>query len=353
MSSEKLNVEIQTSTILKIIFILIFFALLYYLRDILLILLMAIIIASAVGPFANWLDKKRFPRLLGVLILYLVIFGLLFFLLSLVVPIISGELSQLNEIVQQFVGTISGVLDKAQSTTSHYFDFLGEVQNLLEGSSQYLQALSQSVIGLVVGIFGGILSFLAVIVISFYLSVMRRGIDGFLKSIVPDEYEEYVVNLWMKTEAKVGRWFQAQLLLALVVGLAVFVGLSILGVKFPLLLGILAMALELIPVVGPVISAIPGVMIAFSQSPALGLWALALYVIIQQLEGHVLVPLILGKSLGMNPITVILALLIGAHLAGVVGMIVAVPVSTVITEVIDDFAQKKERRRTAVASRSQ
>lgn len=348
-ASEKLNLEIQAVTIFKVIFIIILFGVLYLLRSIILILFLAIMIASAVGPFANWLDKKRFPRLLGVLLLYLLIFGLIFFLLSLVIPILSGEFSQLNSIVQQFVNTISGVLDTAQSTGSRYFDFLGEVQNLLDASSQYLQSLSQSVVGLVVGIFGGILSFLAVIVISFYLSVMRRGIDSFIKSVVPAQYEDYLVNLWLKTEQKVGRWFQAQLLLALIVGLAVFVGLSLLNVKFALLLGIIAMSLELIPMVGPVVSAIPGVIIAFSQSPTLGLWTLVLYVVIQQIEGHVLVPLIFGKSLGINPVTVIIALLVGFQLAGILGMIVAVPVATILNEVIDDFARRKESRRSAGA----
>lgn len=345
-AQEKLSVEIQTSSIFKIILIIILFLLLYLLRDIILILLLAIMIASAVGPFANWLDKKHFPRLLGVLLLYLVIFGLIFFLLSLVIPIISGELSQLNSIVQEFFSTVSGVLDQAQNgNTRGYFDFLGELQNLLDGSAQYLQVLSQSVVGLVVSVFGGILSFLAVVIISFYLSVMRRGIDGFLKSIVPAKYEDYVINLWVKTEHKVGRWFQAQLLLALIVGLLVFVGLSLLNVRFALLLGILAMILELVPMVGPVISAIPGVMLAFSQSPTLGIWVLVMYVIIQQFENHVLVPLIFGKSLGINPVTVIIALLIGAQLAGVLGMIVAVPIATIVTEVIDDFARKKESKR--------
>ncbi len=348
-NSEKLNIDIQTSTVFKVIFIILLFWILFLLRNILLLLLFAIMIASAIGPFADWLDRKHFPRILGVLLLYLTIFGLIFFLLSLVIPLLSGELSQLNGIVQQFVTTISGVLDKAQSTSGRYFDVLGEVQNLLDSASQYLQVLSQSVVGLVVGIFGGILSFFAVIVISFYLSVMRRGIDVFIKSIVPENYEAYLVNLWLRTEQKVGRWFQAQLLLALIVGLAVFVGLSLLNVKFPLLLGLLAMALELVPMVGPVMFAIPGIIIAFSQSPTLGLWTLILYVVIQQLESNVLVPLIFGKSLGINPVTVVIALLIGFQLAGILGMIVAVPVATILNEVIDDFAKKKESRR-AVSS---
>lgn len=346
--ADKVNVEIQTSTIFKTIAIVAFALLFYFLRDILMILFLAIVIASGVGPFADWLEKKRIPRLLGVLVLYLVIFGLFAFLLSLIVPVVSGELSELTGKLSRFVTQISGVLDKAQGQgINRYFDFLGEIQNILESSSQYLQVLSQSVVGVIVNIFGGILSFFAIIILSFYLSVQKRGIASFLQSIVPERYEDYLIKLWARTEKKVGRWFQAQLLLSLVVGVVVFVGLSLMNVRFALLLGILAMVLELVPTVGPVMSAIPGVALGFLQSPTLGVWVLIFYIVVQQLENHALAPIILGRSLGLNPVTVILALLIGAKLAGILGMVIAVPVATILVEILDDFVQRKESRRAS------
>ena len=316
------------------------------------ILFLAIVIASGVGPFADWLEKKRIPRLLGVLLLYLTIFGLLVFLLSLVVPVLSGEFNELTSKLSTFINAISGAIDKVQSGgagANKYFDFLGEIENLLEGSSQYLRVLSQSIIGVVISIFGGIFSFFAVVILSFYLSVQKRGIAGFIKSIVPEKYEDYLVRLWTRTEHKVGRWFQAQLLLSLVVGLVVFIGLSLMHVRFALLLGLLAMILELIPTVGPVIAAIPAVILAFLQAPTLGIWVVIFYIVVQQLENHILTPLILGKSLGMNPVTVILALLIGAKVAGILGMIIAVPVATILVEILDDMAMKKESRRAAAS----
>lgn len=344
----KTIIEISTASVLKVILIILFFVLLYLLRDIIIIVLFAVVIASAVGPFANWLDRRRVPRILGVLALYLVIFGLTLFLLSLIIPFVSAELGQLTLKISKFVNTVSGVLEKAQDTGRGYFNFLGEVQNLLEGGTQYLQALSQSTFGLIIGIFGGIFSFFAIVILSFYLSVTRHGIDGFLKSIVPIRYEEYIMGLWLKTERKVGQWFQAQLLLGLTVGVAVYIGLSLMHIKFALLLAIIAMVLELIPTVGPVLSAIPGVMLAFLQSPALGLWVIVFYIVVQQAESHVLTPLILGKSLGINPISVIISLLIGFKLASILGMILAVPVATIIIELIDDFARQKESRKATL-----
>ena len=348
---QSIDLHINASTIVKIIFIILFFVFLYLLRDVIIILLFSIIIASAVGPFADWLEGKRIPRILTVLMLYLAFFSLVIFLLSLIVPVISFEISQLTQALPKFVARISGVLERAQqTTTSRYFDFFSEIQNILDSFSQFLQVSSQSALNLVINIFGGVVSFGAIVVISFYLSVMRQGIVGFVKSVVPEKYEDYVINLWRRVERKVGRWFQGQILLALSVGFVVFVGLSLLKVKYALVLGIVAMILEVIPVVGPVVSAIPGVAFAFSQSPTLGLWVLAFYVLVQQAENHIFAPLILGKTLGLNPITVIIAVLVGAKMAGILGIILSVPIAVVIVEIFDDLAKQKESRKMSAST---
>ncbi len=344
------DIHIHAAAIVKVIIIILFFVFLYLLRDVILILLFSIIIASAVGPFADWLESKRVPRLLGVLLLYLSFFVLIAFLLSLIVPFISFEINELTRALPRFVASLSGALEKAQqTTTTRYFDFFSEIQNWLDSFSQFLQVSSQSVLNLIVSVFGGILSFIATIIISFYLAVMRGGIVSFLSSVVPEKYEDYTIKLWRRTERKIGRWFQGQLLLALSVGLTVFVGLSLLNIKYALVLGILAMMLEIIPLAGPVIAAIPGVALAFVQSPILGLWVLVFYIAVQQIENHVLVPLILGKSLGLNPVTVIIAVLIGGKMAGILGIILSVPIAVVIVEILDDLAKQKEGRKMANA----
>jgi predicted PurR-regulated permease PerM len=341
MKHEHIHIEISTASIVKAIAIVLFFIFLYLLKDVFLVFLFALVIASAISPFANWLDEKRFPRLLGVLLLYLVIFILLVFVLSMVVPVFSDDLAQLTTTIPIFVEKVSLSLENVQQESPQYLDFISEIQNILETFSVYLQQSSQSVISLVVGIFGGVFSFIAVLVISFYLAVMKKGIESFLKAVVPKNYEAYVTGLWKRAEIKVGLWLQGQLLLALIVGLTVYIGLSLMGIKFALILGLLALALEIIPMVGPVLAAIPAIILAFMQSPSLGLWVLAFYVLVQQLENHILVPVVLGKTIGVNPVVVIVALLIGAKLAGIPGMILSVPVATIIVEIFDDLARHK------------
>ncbi len=333
---------------IKAILLVVFFLLIYLLKDILVVFLFAIIIASAISPFAAWLESKGLPRLLGVLLLYLTVFGLIVLVLSLIVPFVSQDLVQLTAVFPKIVEKVSTSLDTVQRGSSGYFDFVSEIQNLLDVLSNYLQEFAQSAIGLVVSIFGGVFSFVAIIIISFYLSVMRRGIENFLSSVAPARYEGYAIDLWKRAEIKVGRWLQGQLLLGLIVGLVVYVGLSLMKIKFAIVFGLLVMVLEIVPVAGPVLAAIPAVLFAFIQDPTMALWVILFYVVVQQLENHILVPLVLGKTTGLNPVVVILALLIGARLAGIAGAILAVPTATIIVEIIDDLAKHKEMKRAAV-----
>ncbi len=325
--------------------VLIAFLLLYLLSDVVIILLFAIVIASAVQPFVGWFEGHRVPRLVGVLLLYLMIAALVVLLSTLVLPSVAAELSRLTSALPRITSDIAGSLDTVQSQAPQYFDVVAELQNVLETIASWLQQFSQSALNLAVSAFGGIISFLAVLVISFYLSVMRNGVENFLSAVTPERYEAYIVDLWKRVEVKVGLWLQGQLLLALIVGLMVYVGLVLLGVKFALVFALLAMLLEIVPIAGPVLASIPAIIMAFIQDPMLGVWTFVLYVGVQQLENHILVPLVLGKTTGLNPIVVILAILIGSQLAGIAGALLGVPVATIIVEILDDMARLKTSRR--------
>lgn len=343
--AEHQTLDISTASIIKAVAIVLFFVFLYILQDVLIIFLFSLVIASAISPFANWLDQKGFPRLWGVLLLFLAVIGLIGLIVSLVIPSVSSDVDQLITTLPRVFEKVSTSLENVQKGAPSYLDFVSEIQNILSGLSSYLQQSAQSVVGLAVGIFGGVISFIAVLVISFYLSVTKKGIENFLGSVVPDKYESYVVDLWKRSERKVGLWLQGQLLLALIVGLVVYVGLSLMGIKFALILGLLAFVFEIVPIVGPVLAAIPAVFLAFMQNPTIGFWVILFYVVVQQLENHILVPVVMGRTIGLNPVVVIIALLVGGQLAGIAGMILSVPVATIIVEIIDDMAKKKESRR--------
>ena len=167
------------------------------------------------------------------------------------------------------------------------------------------------------------------------------GIDDFLRLVSPLRYEEYVIDLWQRSQKKLGRWLRTQMLLGAIVGVLIFFSLTFLGMENALLFAALAGFLEIIPVAGPILAAIPAVLIAFLQDPMYALWIVLLYIGVQQIESNVIVPVVMRKAVGLSPLVVLIALAVGAKLGGVIGIILAVPVTVIIAELISDWDKKK------------
>jgi predicted PurR-regulated permease PerM len=190
-------------------------------------------------------------------------------------------------------------------------------------------------------LFTSVFSFVMVIVISFYLAVQRNGIEDIIRLVSPLRSEEYLLGLWKRVETKIGRWLQGQLLLAVIIGPIVFLGLTLLGVKYALTLAILASVFELIPFFGPILSAVPAVILGFADGVPIGLMVLGLYVVVQQFENHLIYPLVVRKIIGVPPLLVVISLIIGVKLAGFMGLILAVPAATVLMELASDVTTQK------------
>jgi len=191
-------------------------------------------------------------------------------------------------------------------------------------------------------VFGGILSLILIFVLSFYLAVQEDGIAKFLRVITPLKHEEYVISLWKRSQLKIGFWLQGQLLLAVLVGVLVYLGLSIIGIDNALFYAAIAAILETIPLFGPIIAAIPAIAAAYIDGGvSYGLLVLGLYLIIQQFENHLIYPLVVKKIIGVPPILVILAIIVGAKLAGFLGVILSVPVAATLMEYFDDLQMSK------------
>ena len=177
--------------------------------------------------------------------------------------------------------------------------------------------------------------------ISFYLSVQEKGMENFLRLVSHIKHEDYIIDLWMRSQRKIGYWMQGQILLGLLIGVFVFLGLSILGVKYALALAIFASVFEIIPVFGPILAAAPGIVVAFTESPTLGLMTFGFYIIIQQFENHLIYPLVVRKVIGVPPLLVVIGMVVGFQVAGLWGVILAVPGSAVLMELISDYDQRK------------
>lgn len=351
MNKEKESqaIKIESGTIVKAIVIVLLFVALYFLRDLVLLILAAVVIASAIEPATLWFNKKlHIPRVLGVIIMYLTIFIFTFCILYFLIPPILNEI--IDIIIKAPEITKSLNID---SITGDYFgsgSTLGNLSKTISFSDIILQLqtlvanLSGNIVSIFSKIFGGALSFVLVIVISFYLAVQEKGIQNFLRIVTPFKHEKYVIDLWGRSQKKIGRWMQGQVILAVIVGVLVYLGLTILGIENALLLAILAGAFEIIPLFGPVLSSIPAIAIAFLDGGiTLSLMVVGLYIIIQQFENHLIYPLVVKKVIGVPALIVIIALVVGAKLAGFIGMLISVPLAAVFMEYANDIDMRKKK----------
>jgi len=355
--TKDISININSGTIIRTILFLLLLVSLYYFRDLVLIILTAIVIASSVEPLAKWFIKRKIPRVLAVIFVYLGAVGIFIGIFATFLPLIIEETSNLSESIPQYVDSV----DFWPSISDSSFLSGQTVQNITSGFSvsEILGGLKSTVNHTFNGfwqtvssIFGGLLSFVLIIVFSFYFAVQEYGIANFLKIVTPIEHEKYIIDLWKRSQLKIGRWMQGQILLALFIGILVYLGLMILGVKYALLLAILAAVTELIPLFGPILAAIPAILIGFLDGgTTLGLMVLGLYVIIQQFENHLIYPLVVKKVVGVPPLMVIIALLIGAQLAGFLGIIIAVPVAAALMEFVNDI--EKDKKKTMVTEKNE
>ena len=332
------KIEISTGTFLRLILVILGFAFLYLIRDVVAIILLSVVIASAIEPAAQWFIRYRIPRVLSVLLVYIISFSILVASFSIIIPPLFDEIVAVSP--ESFIKSASGAFFELVPQIP--VSISGAVIELINNSSIYLEKLAGGFFQATSVVFGGALSFILVVVISFYLAVQERGIENFLRIVTPIEYERYILDLWSRARRKIGAWMQSQILLGVLIGVMVYLGLTILQIKFALSLAVIAAIFELIPVFGPVLAAIPAVLIAFLQSPAMALVVIVFYFIVQQFENHLIVPIVFKKSVGVPPILVVIALIVGGELGGFFGLLLAVPLAAVLVEFLNDVAARKQ-----------
>jgi predicted PurR-regulated permease PerM len=360
LGKDVIPVSITAGSVARIIAVGALFYLLYFLRDLLLVLLTAIVIASAVEPTAKFAKRYRISRLVAIIVVYVAVAAVLAAMFYFFIPVLANDINTLLSSLPQYVDSISVWNPFSDSAVLGF----GKAKEFAEGialssgttipqSEGVLAAISRLSAAISEGgllqtasyFFGGFLSFVLIIVLSFYLAVQENGIEKFLRLVIPKRHEVYVVGLWQRSQEKIALWAQGQFVLALLVGILVYLGLTLLGVRNALLFALLAALFEIIPLFGPILAAIPAVAVSFIDGGlSAGLVTVGLYVVIQQFENHLIYPLVVQKIVGISPIIVILALLAGFKIAGFLGVLLSVPLATILVEVINDFEKEKARR---------
>jgi predicted PurR-regulated permease PerM len=317
----------------------------YLSNQFILVIITSVVIASATEPLVGWTKKRNVSRLFSVILIYvvtaLVLVSLFYFLL---LPLV-GEVSSFIRTLTVYSNSVTngGVLSDIFRTQNMFggFDTPVLIKQFNTQLNVLANFLSQGIFSSATLIFGGVLNFVLIIVLSFYLTVQEDGISKFLKIITPIQHEQYVIGLWRRSQHKIGLWMQGQILSSALMTL-LFIALLIIGVPHALLLAVLAGIFELIPLFGATLAAIPTLYIAYTSAGMnTALIVAGIYVLIQQIESHVIYPLVQRKMIGILPIISIMALVVGGTLAGFLGVLIAVPMAAVMMEFFSDLEERK------------
>lgn len=327
------KIEISHRTI---VFTILFLGLIWLVIQILPIitgLFIAILLMTALNPVVNTLVRFRIPRLAAILFVYLVFVGLLVGgLTSIVPPLVeqTGKLAERLPVVFDDAGAwLEGVGIKGVN---------GE---LVANQLAQVGSLPANIVRFALSLFSNMIAVFSVLVITFYLLFERRNLDKYLGLLFGQNKIHEAKRFVLRIESTLGGWVRGELTLMFIIGLMDYIGLLLLGIPYALPLAILAGLLEIVPVIGPVVSAVPAVLLALTMSPFMALATVALYFLVQQLENNLVVPKVMEKATGVNPLITILVIAIGARLAGVAGALLAVPVFLVLQVVaIEIFALK-------------
>ena len=344
-----ISINISSGTIAKTILFLFLAYALILVRDLILVVLVAVVIASAVEPATKWFARYHVPRIPAVILVYAIVVALFAGMFYFLVPTLAQEATGIIGIMPDYITQVQPDAATPQATSGGADMLSGMSSSLsipvtLEGLRALVNRFSNisgGAFATMSRFFGGVFSFLLIVVVSFYLAVQEKGIENFLKLIVPLHNRNYVVDLWKRAQVKIGLWMQGQLLLGFIIGVLVYLGLTLIGIPYAFLLAVMAALFELIPVFGPILSAIPAILLGYTTGGlTISLVVAGFYLIIQQFENHLIYPLVVRKVVGVPPILVVLAIIVGANLGGFLGILLSVPITAAVIEFMNDFTKK-------------
>ncbi len=337
-SKNPIYINITAYGIIKIVLVLILCYFLFQIRQILAILFISLVLASAFDPWVVFLKRKKIPRPVSMILIYLITFLVISGIMLLIIPPIiqqvgdlSGQYPFVSEKIRSGIEALKGI----SSFDSVWNSFLLSSETYPE-----LVGTFQTVFAKISGFVGGVFTFFLILVITFYMVVEESAMKKVIWSITPQKHQEKVMRLANEIQQKIGLWLRGQLILSFIIFTLIYILLSILGVKYALVLALIAGLTEFVPYLGPILASIPAIFLAFSQKPILALFVIIFYYVIQVMENNLIVPKVMQRVVGLNPIVSIAVLLIGFKIGGIIGAVLSIPVVTAVMVVYHDIFEK-------------
>ena len=310
--------------------------LVFRLLDLLILVFVALVIAATLRPMVSFLQRHKIPRALALTLIYLCILGLIVGMFVLVIPAL---VNQGGALVRSLPKLYSDLVVSLENNPIEAIRTLPQRLPTGDQLASQLQAVSSSVLSGALGIGISVVAFLtqmiSVIVLSIYLTLDQSRLERFWLSLAPTARRPELLAIWREIESRLGGYVRGELLLMMSIGVMSSLGYLAMGLPYPLALGVLAGLLEFVPMVGPTLGAIPAVIVALSISPQAALLVVAYTVVVQMAENHILVPRLMGRSVGVSPIMVILAVFAFTSLLGFTGAFLAIPLAAILQVLMD------------------
>jgi len=307
----------------------------YEIRSIVILFFITGALAYVVNPSVTKLARKlRLKKGLAIGIFYIMIITPVVTLLILILPVLGNQIMSLVKDIPKYYNVLTDGLKHLQdmfqtnpAMQKMVDSFLASIQPRIKS---YLSDIGIKAFNFIISLTNSIFTLILAIVLNFYFLIDMENIERWFISIIPENIKDKTLNALKEINSSFKSFLKAQLILCLFVGLADGLGAWILGVNYPLILGIIAGFTEIIPYLGPFIGAIPAIIVALTISPWKALEVSIWYLVVQQLEAHFVVPNVMGKTMGLHPLTVIFSLLVFGKLLGFWGVILAVPIAAMI-----------------------
>lgn len=313
------KIEISSKTIIFAVGFILLLGVVWLIKDLIFSLFIAFIIAGALRQPVDFLEKKKINRSISSIVIYSIFIFIIFYLFFLIIPPLAGEMIILFKNLPQIVNKVSPTF-----SANLNLDFI----------SNNIPSLANETINIIKAAFSNIIFLTSTLFFGFYFlierDIVRRLFNNFF-----DEIELSRISLIAdRAQQRMAGWFWGEIILMLIVGTLTYLGLNIIGMKYSLALAVLAGLFEVIPNLGPITSSIPAILIGLSYSPILGLYCAILYLVVQQLENNLIVPVIMKKTTGLHPIVTLIVMVIGGKLAGIIGVILAIPTAIFIETIL-------------------
>jgi len=317
------KIEISPKTIFYTLLMLIGFYLVYQIRSVLLIVFIAFILATALNPLVQALQKIKIPRVLAIFLSFVLVIGIVTLVFAGIIPTLIEQTGVLATILIQMLNE------------NHLLEF---DQNMISSQIQTISSSLINVLKIILGAASNVIALFSLLVMTFYMLIERPNLEKYLRMLLNDgEKERKYLRTIEAVEKKLGGWVRGELMLMIIVGSLTYIGLSAIRIPFALPLALLAGLLELVPNLGPTIAAIPAALIGLTISTPVAIGTIIVSIAVQQLENNIIVPLVMRSSAGLRPIVTLLCLMVGVTVGGVGGAILAVPTFITIQTVISSL----------------